>query len=609
MRMTFRARIVLTLAPLLGLLATLGLAATLLLYRLGGRIDAILRENYDSVRFMQQLREAVEQIDSSFQLVLAGVPDEQARREYLPGWRTFENALAAEFGNITLPGEREAADRLAALAARYRERGDAFHKLPPGSELRRRAYFDADGLSDLYGEIKQVSERILALNQHNMEDEESAARTLAHRALWGFGLGVLATIVLAAWLAVMVIGATVRPIRLVTESALAIGEGRLDQVIAVPGADELGQLAGAFNTMARQLREFRASGQAQLLRVQQASQATIDSFPDPVVVVDGVGQVELANPAAQRILGVQVSASLPPNLLELVRQTLKEERPYLPEEFDRALRVTVSGSERVFLPRVLPIAAPTAQTLGAAVLLQDVTRFRLLDQIKSDLVATVSHELKTPLTSIRLALHLLLEEVIGPLTPKQTELLVDARDNGERLLRMVNNLLDLARLEKGKSPLELRPEQARTLIDAALEPFRPRAAAQGVTVEVAVPGDLPPVAADAQRLQHALANLLDNALVYTPAGGQVSIAATDEGEHVVLTVSDTGAGIAAEHVPHIFDKFYRIPGQSKESGSGLGLAIVREVMLAHGGSVSCASKPGEGSTFRLSLPIWKGQPG
>src|SRR5205807_9987636 len=140
------------------------------------------------------------------------------------------------------------------------------------------------------------------------------------------------------------------------------------------------------------------------------------------------------------------------------------------------------------------------------------TRFRLLDQVKSDLVATVSHELKTPLTSVRLAHHLLLEEAVGPLTPKQTELLLDARDNAERLLSRVNSLLDLARLEEGREFLELRPELPKGVLERAADTVRPRAEDKGVAVVVEAPPELPPIAVDSERLGHALDNLLDNAL-------------------------------------------------------------------------------------------------
>ena len=159
-------------------------------------------------------------------------------------------------------------------------------------------------------------------------------------------------------------------------------------------------------------------------------------------------------------------------------------------------------------------------------LLEDVTRFRLLDEVKSNLVATVSHELKTPLTSIRLVLHLLLEENVGPLAPKQLELLVDARDNAERLLVMINNLLDLARLEQGASQLHLRPERPAKLLQAAAESFRPRAEDRGrANSSCEAADDLPPVAVDAEQFQHALQNLLDNALAHTPQGGRITLSA------------------------------------------------------------------------------------
>jgi two-component system, NtrC family, sensor histidine kinase KinB len=238
------------------------------------------------------------------------------------------------------------------------------------------------------------------------------------------------------------------------------------------------------------------------------------------------------------------------------------------------------------------------------VLLEDVTRFRLLDQVKGDLVATASHELKTPLTSIRLALHLLLEEAVGPLTPKQMELLLDARDNAERLLAMVNNLLDLARLEQGREHLQLRPEPPTSLLRAAAEAVRPRADDKGVAVTVEAGEDLPLVAVDGERLGHALSNLLDNSLTYTERGGRITLSAAADGDRVALAVADTGLGIPPEHLPHVFERFFRIPGRSQGGGTGLGLAIVREIVTAHGGTISCASQPGEGTVFRLSLPAW-----
>jgi two-component system, NtrC family, sensor histidine kinase KinB len=639
MKFSLRYRILLTLLPLLVILATLGTVAVVLLYQLGNRAGEILRENYDSVLYMERLGEALERIDSSFTFALAG-EEARARKQYAEHWIQFDEHLRKEQGNITLPGERELVEKLTRLGQAYRRDGDAFFRL--GGEQRHRAYFGAAGRPGLLAEFKQLkttSGAILRINQENMEQASRDARRTAEASVLWFGAGLAIAVGLAVLIALRTVQSLLRPIRALTESAQAIGAGNLDQMVPVFGGDELGQLAGAFNAMARQLRAYREGQQARLQRLQQASQATIDAFPHPVLVVDHEGRAELANPAARRLFGLPDGAFaggewrwagrekedhsplaprpgppaarlvpwVPPEPLRgPLQEVLREQRGYLPEGFDRTIPLRVGDEERTYLPRVLPVRDPHGQALGAAVLLEDVTRFRLLDQVKSNLVATASHELKTPLAGLRLAVHLLLEETVGPLNPKQLELLLDARDNTERLLAVIENLLNLARLEGEGRHLELRPERPEELLRQAAEEFAPRAEDRGVQLTVQAASDLPPVAADARQLGHALRNLLDNALRYTGRGGRVSLTARAADGAVVLAVSDTGPGIPPEHLPHVFERFFRIPGRSQEGGTGLGLAIAREVVTAHGGTVTCESRPGEGTTFHLTLPAWQG---
>ncbi len=636
MKPTLRHRILLTLLPLLAIVAVLGAAGFALLSRLGSRADQILRENYDSVRYMERLGEALERIDSSFLFALAE-HEKQAVQQYGAYWDQFDLYLQKELGNITLPGERELAERLSTLSQTYRLDGNAFFRL--GQADRQSAYFGEagrPGLLNAFTRLKATANEILRINQENMEEASQDARRTAEASLFWFGGGLVVAAVLAVVIALRTSRSLLEPIRAVTESAQAIGAGNLDQVVPVFGTDELGQLAGAFNGMARQLRAYREGQQARLLRLQQASQATIDAFPHPVLVVDSRGLVEMANPAARRLFGLpdvaeQLTADsgmrhapsanpppqsairnpqsaiwLPPEPLRgPLQEALHEQRGYLPEGFDQTIPLRVGEQEHTFLPRVLPVRDPHGQALGAAVLLEDVTRFRLLDQVKSNLVATASHELKTPLTGLRLAVHLLLEESVGPLNPKQLELLLDARDNTERLLAVVESLLNLARLEAEGRPLDLRPEQPEELLRQAAEEFRPRAEDRGVQLTVQAAPALPEVAADARQLGHALHNLVDNALRYSGRGGRVTLSASAVNRSVVLAVSDTGPGIPPEHLPHVFERFFRVPGQSQEGGTGLGLAIVREIVTAHGGTVACESRPGEGTTFRLTLPVWE----
>jgi two-component system, NtrC family, sensor histidine kinase KinB len=626
MTLSLRRRLVLTILPSLVLPATLGAIGIVLLGRVSRRIDDILHENYDSVVFMVGLNEALERIDSSFNYALLG-RERKAKEDYDRNWVEYERNLAGEGRNITIfPEEPILFERLTNLTAQYRAQGDEFFT-PGRSQAQRSVDYlrrqerpegpEKPGLLQRFEEIKQVAKDIRELNQKNMEDARDDARRTAAAAQYWFGGGLVLAALLAGLLAWSTTRAILRPIRSVTDSAVAIGLGELNQAVPVLSHDELGRLAEAFNRMARQLHLYRQSHSARLQRAQRTAQAAIDAFPDPVLVVGPEGQVEMANPAARHLLGVLPPAPgedgapvwQPPGALrQPVQDALHKQLPFLTQAYDQTVTFRLGGEDRAYLPQVLPIADPYGNTLGAAVVLTDVTRFRLLDQIKSDLVATVSHELKTPLTSVRLVLHLLLEETVGPLTPKQAELLVDARDNAERLLNMIEHLLALARLEQGRESLRLQPEAPQALLQVAAEAALPRAEAKHVELAVEDASALPPVAVDPERFGHALNNLLDNALTYTEAGGKVTLSAAAADGKVSFTVRDTGVGIPAEFLPYVFEKFFRVPDQSRGHGTGLGLAIVREILTAHHGQVSCESEPGRGTAFHLTVPVWQEAP-
>jgi len=245
------------------------------------------------------------------------------------------------------------------------------------------------------------------------------------------------------------------------------------------------------------------------------------------------------------------------------------------------------------------------QIFGAVIVLQDVTRFRLLDEVKTNLVSTVSHELKTPLTSVRMGLHLLLEERIGSLTRKQTEILLAARDDSERLLRIINDLLDLARLESNEARQVFETVSPESLIKTAIDRCEPLAESRGFKLKAEAQSGLPLVNVDPRQIHHVFSNLISNAAKHSKFGDTIVVAAQPRKGFVRFSVADSGPGIPKEFQSKLFERFFRLPGSDRE-GVGLGLAITREIVTAHGGSVGLNSSPGEGSEFYFDLPVMPG---
>jgi signal transduction histidine kinase len=605
---TLRIKLLIGLMPLLAILVGVGLWATVMFYRLGGNIDVILRENYASVLAAQNMKESLERLDSSFLFAISG-QETSAKAQYAEFLPVFEDNLRKEQRNVTLPGEQELADKLTELFDHYRSKAEQFYALPADpTAARKELYFQS--LLPTFLLIKHDADAVLNLNQRNMEQMDRRARNAAAVSIRLMILTLIVAAAVAALVALALGRSVLEPIRSVTQGARALAQGDVDQVVPVLTHDELGELASTFNTMARTIRDYRNAGTARLVRAQQTAQATIDSFPDPVVVVDTSGAIERANPAARRVLGVSttdddtapVRWEPPPILRPLLTEVLAGGPDQTLTGVEHAVAHREESGERFFLPRVLAIRSNRGSLLGAALVLQDVTRFRLLDELKSDMVSTVSHELKTPLTSVQMAVHLLLEEVVGPLNAKQIELLLAARQDSDRLLAMVNDLLDLTRIEQGRLKLDLRPTPTADLVNEAVGRFEARARDADVTLEAEVGADLPDVLADRERTGHVFDNLIGNALEHTGRGGRVRVAARADGGAVGFTVQDTGEGIAPEHLAHVFEKFYRVPSARKQGGAGLGLAIVREIVQAHGGKVEVASRPGEGSVFGFTLP-------
>jgi signal transduction histidine kinase len=222
--------------------------------------------------------------------------------------------------------------------------------------------------------------------------------------------------------------------------------------------------------------------------------------------------------------------------------------------------------------------------------------------LKNDLVATVAHEFRTPLTSLRMAVHMCAEEAAGPLTAQQADLMAAARQDCERLQGIVDDILDLSRIQAGRIELHARPVDPVALAQQAIREAEAAARAGGVELMLEEPPQAFPLQADPERIDVVLDNLLGNAVRHTPPGGRVEVRVRRTGEGARFEVEDTGEGIPAQYLDRIFDRFFQVPG-AKRGGVGLGLYISREVVRAHGGEMGVASEVGKGSTFWFTLPF------
>ena len=357
-------------------------------------------------------------------------------------------------------------------------------------------------------------------------------------------------------------------------------------------ANELGEFASAANARLSTFDLRLSSSETQRSRLS----TILDQLTDAVLIADADGRVQFANPAAEKLFGAPLAGR---SVVETVRHH------QLADAWRRCRETGEAQSESVEVPAsrhfLQLIVVPDRDTRGGTLLLvQDLTRVRRLETVRRDFISNLSHELRTPLASLK-ALTETLQD--GALTDPEAapRFLGRIATEVDALTQMAQELLDLSKIESGQVELVLRKVEPLAVLRSATDRMHLQAERAGVHLTLDA-SPCPSVQADASRLEQVLVNLIHNAVKFTKRGGTVTLSATQENDAVIFAVRDTGAGIPADDLPRIFERFYRVEKSRTGSGTGLGLSISKHIVEAHGGKIWAESREGEGSTFSFSIP-------
>ncbi|HVZ82648.1 MAG TPA: ATP-binding protein [Terracidiphilus sp.] len=430
----------------------------------------------------------------------------------------------------------------------------------------------------------------------------------ARGALTAGGAGRLAALFVAAAVLVCIVHivAVLAPIRMLARDTKKIAEGSLEHRVEWNSRDAFGVVASELNRIAVRLRDLRDTEAGRKQMEFQLSDAVLQSIFEPIIVTDGKGHVLKVNQAAAEILGDaagdRMALTTTPGgdkILSAIRDALAMQKAVAAEGEASMLPMRIGKQERSYRLRTTPMRDSEGRLLGTVTTLEDVTTLQDTDRFKTQFIAVASRKLRDPLLQLRRGLYALAQGFGGELQPLQSELVAAASTESEKLNDLMSDLIEVAELDTGKRELHLERLKPLPLLEEVRDRYCEEAANKHIRVEVQAFADLSFVQADHRAVRSILDNLMSNSLRYTPPEGEILLAAEEIKSFVQFTVRDTGRGIEAERLGHLFDRF----NAGSDRGTGLGLALVRRFVEALGGQIAVESRLGHGTTFRFTLPV------
>jgi len=601
--MSIKSKIAAALAFMFAIIVALGGLGAYYLNELSDDSQAILKDNYISLQYASNMQKA-----------LAMMTDPVGRDP--DGLTDFERNLKKQEANVTEVGEQELTNSL------RRE----FNRLRTGA---------MDPVI-----VSHIRQHLFALDDLNRQaivrKNEVAKQTAKDALLWLLAVGTLCFLILFSFI-VNFPGYVANPVRELTRGIKQVAKRNFEERLHIESNDEFGELARSFNLMAQKLDEYEHSSLARVLFEKRRIDTLIQIMSEGIVGMDENRRILFANPVACRLLGVEeaqligqyapdVAASndLMRTLIQDVMSGNKAEperngflKIYDPgPEGSGSAGVTQEGegkesyfNRRTHTVEVTPIGEDQPQLAGYVMVLENITPYKELDLAKTNFIATISHELKTPLSSSKMSLKLLEDSRIGALNEEQKALVANVGDDINRLLNLTGELLNMAQVESGQIQLNIQAVAPVDIVNYATNALKVAAENKHISLNVTAPAGLPIVLADPDKASWVLVNFLSNAIRHSPADGVIEVLAKKASTFVEFRVRDHGSGIRTEHQNRVFDRYFKAPavnGQGNESstsGTGLGLAISSEFIQSMNGKIGLDTSVTDGAAFFFRLPI------
>ena len=571
---------------------------------LSNAINDIMVENYRSIKASDSMVESIERQDSALLLLLRSTED-QGQEIFRRNEKEFYTWLARAEDNITIEGEGAILEKINEKYFRFVSKFDQFYN---ADEEQRWQIYNQE-LLPLFNEIKSDIRELRELNRQAMVEAQRDANSRANQAIiYTIGLALL-VIVFSLIFAFYLTKQILRPIKELEKGIKKVADRNFQQQVEVASEDEIGVLADEFNEMIAKLQEYEKLNVKKLLMEKEKSEAVVNNLSSPLIVTDQDHKIVLINETAKKLFSINKDV-IDTHFLEVIQAEEIFEYIKNPEAKEKkTFKLKKDDKERHYRISTRRVIDEDEEYQFTVTLLEDITRLKEIDSMKSEFVSTVSHEFRTPLTSMNMGLNMVINEDTGELNEEQRELLEAAYEDVERLTELVSDLLDLSKIESGRIEMEFDKVDINDIIEKTLNPFYKQAEEKGIALKFKQSEDNVFAYADPSKISWVISNLVGNALRYADEG-KIEVDAEIKGRRVLVSVADNGPGIPREYQSKIFDKFVRAGNDKDEkSGTGLGLAISKEIITAHNGRIWVDSEEGEGSTFSFYIPRFGYQEG